>query len=296
MSKLLDDIRPDVVHVNSEPWGVLAQQAVLLRCASKVVVHGADNIYDHGSVAEVRIRRMVNLRVLSQLAGFASWNSEGVALARRYGLPADRPVATFPAVVPDPTLFERSERIPSGRQLRRIGFVGRLVPEKGVDWLIEAIAMSPSLKTTCELAVAGTGPEEARLRALAAETGVRAEFVGELGASEVAEFLGRLEVLAVPSRSRPYVKEQFGRVAVEGMLSGLPVIVSSAGSLPEVVGQCGIVVAEGDRLGLATTLEGVCLKASRSIDLGRAAREYAVRSFSPEAISAKAVELWKLVA
>lgn len=133
-----------------------------------------------------------------------------------------------------------------------VGFLGRLVPEKGLLVLLDALARDPRLR----LRVGGTGPLGAELPSLAAAAGIggRVELLGAIDPGDIPEFLRSLDVLAVPSLPTPSWTEQFGRVAVEAMACGVPVVSSDAGALPDVVGGAGIVVPGGDAAALADAL------------------------------------------
>lgn len=133
-----------------------------------------------------------------------------------------------------------------------VGFLGRLVPEKGLLVLLDALAREPRLR----LRVGGTGPLGAELPALAGAAGAwdRVELVGAIDPDDIPDFLRSLDVLAVPSLPTPSWTEQFGRVAVEAMACGVPVVSSDGGALPDVVGGAGIVVPAGDAEALAGAL------------------------------------------
>ena len=133
-----------------------------------------------------------------------------------------------------------------------VGFVGRLVEEKGVLVLVQALALDERLHAR----IAGGGPLAQRLRDEVTRLGLegRVELVGALDPSEVIEFYHGLDVLAVPSIPRAGWTEQFGRVAIEAMACGVPVVSSDAGALPEVVGDAGILVPHSDASALAAAL------------------------------------------
>jgi len=144
-------------------------------------------------------------------------------LARHLGLPRTR-------VVPNPvapSFFE--QRAPGPGEPGLVGFAGRLVPEKGVDVLIRAIAPLTSLR----LEVAGHGSEPARLRQLAADLGIedRVVFTGGQTPEGILDLCRRAAIMVVPS----LWQEPLGYAAAEPMAMERPVIALPVGGLTELL-------------------------------------------------------------
>jgi glycosyltransferase involved in cell wall biosynthesis len=135
---------------------------------------------------------------------------------------------------------------------RDVIFVGRLVPDKGVDLLLEAIRALARDGLRPGVTVVGTGPEEASLRALSSRLGLESQvvFAGQKKSEEVAALMRDHRVLAVPSRWR----EPFGMVALEGIASGCIVVGSCEGGLADAIGPGGLTFPNGDVSALATAL------------------------------------------
>lgn len=117
--------------------------------------------------------------------------------------------------------------------------VGRLVPYKGTDMVLEAMGGSELLKT-CELVVVGDGPQrqalEAQVKALGLESSVR--LVGWKSQMELAEELRQAHVFAFPS-----LREFGGGVVLEAMACGLPCVIADYGGPAELVdASCGILL------------------------------------------------------
>ncbi len=288
---LIDRLRPDVVHVHSELWGRLVTQA--LRGRAPVVAHGAENIgLDCGGRVESRLRTIVAKRNAVRLAGYVSWNEAGIRIARSAGLPQGAPVGVAPAVVPDPAdMIGAASPRPAGGPVR-VGFVGRLVPEKGVQWLVAALDGVPDVR----LVVIGNGPYEDEIRRQVTRRGVDTVFVGAVEPQQVPALLGGLDVVVVPSLARPGWVEQFGRVVCEAMLVGIPVITSDSGALPEVVGEGGIVVRELDHEGLHAALAALAADPRERARIGARGRAWALARLAPAAAARSIADVWEKVA
>jgi glycogen(starch) synthase len=106
--------------------------------------------------------------------------------------------------------------------------VGRLVPQKGFDVLIDAFGAEELAELN--LVVAGDGFERDRLRARALERGIdsRVRFVGAVGRARIARLLRGARVFALPSRGEP-----FGIALLEAMAAGVPAVATAAGGIPE---------------------------------------------------------------
>ena len=126
--------------------------------------------------------------------------------------------------------------------------VGRLVPRKGQDMLIEALKDLDGAFADVRLALVGGGrlADELRRQAAAAGLADRVHLPGEVSADELRLWLQAADVFAGPSRTRFHglEVEGFGIVFAEAALTGLPVIAGRSGGAPEAVidGDTGIVV------------------------------------------------------
>ncbi|PZQ74718.1 MAG: glycosyl transferase family 1 [Variovorax paradoxus] len=129
-------------------------------------------------------------------------------------------------------------------------FVGRLVPQKGCDMLIDACRL---IQRPFTLTVVGEGPEYDRLRAKVEILRLqdRIRFSGYLQGEALARCLNRHRTMVVPSRG----PEGFGIVALEGLACGCRMIVAEAGGLPEAVAGHADTFAMGDLIGLHRLME-----------------------------------------
>jgi glycosyltransferase involved in cell wall biosynthesis len=148
----------------------------------------------------------------------------------------------------DPQVFQRH----GGEAIRQrfriggnflVGYVGRLVVEKGLTDVLAALAKLPS---EIMLLIVGSGPEEQRLKRQSRALGVanRVIWKSSVLSTEVASYMSAFDVLVLPSRTVRSWKEQFGRVLVEAMACGTPPIGSDSGEIRNVIGDAGLLVPE----------------------------------------------------
>lgn len=159
-------------------------------------------------------------------------------------------------------------------------FLGRLVPEKGVAWLIRAFAR---VNNDAKLEVAGAGPERPALEALARHLGVadRVQFAGWLDAPAAMQRLQSARAVVVPS----VWHEPAGLVTLEAAAMGKPAIVSCVGGIPEYasrLGSCRLVTANDDAA-LASEIETLASDPAQAGELGQTGRRNAQLHFGVDA-------------
>lgn len=173
-------------------------------------------------------------------------------------------------------------------------FVGRLVPQKGVDVLLRSLGAVLRRHPDATLVIAGDGQQQLYLERLARFLGLRerVSFLGWQARGDLAALYRASAVTAVPSLYEP-----FGLVALEAMSSGRPVVVSRLGGLAEIVDDevSGFTVQAGDHLDLATRLAALLSDAELARAMGRAARRRA-EQFGWAAIADRTASLYDSVA
>lgn len=138
-----------------------------------------------------------------------------------------------------------------------IAYFGRMVPEKGVDLLIRALAglMHTRWQLLLDDFQAYQSPYQAEILRLLAATGVGARTVFfRSNHRDIPDYMNAADIVVLPSITTAKWKEQYGRVIPEAMACGKVVIGSRSGALPELIGDCGFVVAERDVDELRTLL------------------------------------------
>jgi glycosyltransferase involved in cell wall biosynthesis len=249
--------RPTILHahlVHAEAYGLLAGAAarVPIRFATK---HGFNEfreapyfgLYERGvaSLAHVHVAISRGLaRYLEEVEGFDGESFEIV----HYGIDPD------------------GEPPPSTAEQRRLLCVGRLIPIKGHIVLLRAFAEAKRRLPDLRLDIAGRGPLEPALKALARELGI-ADSIRFLGhVTPIQSAIERSTVVVVPS-----LGEGFGMVALEAMERSRPVIAAEIGGLGELVrdGETGLLVPPGE----AEPLRDAIVRLAGDFELARAMGE-----------------------
>ena len=168
-----------------------------------------------------------------------------------------------------------------------IGYVGRLLPAKGLLLLVDALAEIKN--ENWRLLIVGDGPEKPEMERRLAEYGLlgRCEFTGAVQYEETPEYFQKLDVLVVPTKTTNKIREQFGRVIVEAMACQIPVIGSTCGAIPEVIADAGLVFAENDSKALAEQLRRVMQDENLRRRLARAGRKRVEKHYTWEKVAEK---------
>jgi glycosyltransferase involved in cell wall biosynthesis len=249
LQKLLREVEPDVIHLWEEPWSVVALQARILKKRAALVMEVDQNILKRLPPPFEMIRK----EVLRHTDYVLSRSPDATEVVRARGYTG--------AVAPigygvDQNTFNTDELSLPRRESTRlqIGYVGRLIEEKGIDDALDAVARC---KAPVSLSIMGEGPHDASLRRRTDELGLsdRVSYQKWGPPAEVATFLKKLDTLVLLTRTTKAVREQFGRVIVEAQACGIPVIGSESGSIPSVVGKGGWIVPERDPDALAELLQ-----------------------------------------
>jgi glycosyltransferase involved in cell wall biosynthesis len=286
LGRILREFRPHIVHIDEEPYNAAAWHALYAarQVGAKSVFFAWQNILRHYPPPFAWGERWVLRHSAYALAGTASAGE----ILRTKGYRGE--VAVIPQFGTDPALFQPSAATPA--RPFTMGYIGRLVEEKGVHLLLEAAA---ALTGEWCLQFVGGGPLKAALAQRAQALGIaeRVEFVGQIPSTAMPAAYQRLDVLVLPSLTRPNWKEQFGRVLVEAMSSGIPVIGSASGAIPEVIGQAGIIVPEGDAAALTAALARLQHDPPLRHTYGTQGRQRVLDHFTQERVAAATVRVYQ---
>jgi glycogen(starch) synthase len=174
-----------------------------------------------------------------------------------------------PSLAPEPLPFDPP----------RLLCLGRLIPEKGFDLALEAVARLRARYPGLRMVVAGDGPARAELENETRVLGIAdlVEFVGWVSSADVPSLVNRATVVIVPSRWQ----EPFGVVALEAALMARPVVAARVGGLPEVVAhrRTGLLFEKEDVEALAASIGFLLERPALAAEMGNAARKRALNVF-----------------
>jgi glycosyltransferase involved in cell wall biosynthesis len=280
-----------------------------IRRASVVVAHGSSTLpacalagfgtgvpFVYRQISDSRfwapsgLRRLRVRIALSRAAGVvALWSGAAETMQSHFGVPANR-VCVIPNGVPTAVFLNISRDC---RRTRRAGFgldpslptvvyVGALVPEKGVDLLIESCRTLAGV----QVLVVGDGPERQSFERLAAAT-VPGRVVFAGSTPDPVPALEAADVLVLASRGG----DSMPAVLIEAGLAGLPTIATPVQGIPEIVvdGVTGVLVPTGDSDALASAIIKVTSDPLLASRLGAEARRRCASLFAIDVVAAQFV-------
>jgi len=162
--------------------------------------------------------------------------------------------------------------------------VARLVLEKGIHYIIEAIAPLLRKNKKIKLKIVGDGPARVFLQKIVKDNEVQnyVEFMGPLQHKELPKIYRSADIFIGHPISTSTWEEYFGLVNIEAMASGLPVISTRCGSLSYVIREegVGLLVEERDIVGIRKALEELLFDKGKRVKMGLKAREYVEKYYS----------------
>jgi len=283
---VMREFKPHIVHIDEEPYNLAAWQALwwAKRARAKTLFFSWQNIARSYPPpfrwGEQWVVNNVDYALMGTQSAADVWRGKG------YSGPLD----VIPQFGTDPELFKPLPAFPE--RPFTIGYIGRLVEEKGIHILLDALAQLPK---TAHLRLLGSGPQREALAAQTEQLGLtdRVTFDAQIASVDVPPYYHQLDVLALPSLTRPNWKEQFGRVLVEAMASGVPVVGSDSGAIPGVVGDGGLIVPEGDATALADALRTLMDDPAQRASLAAQGRQRVIDHFTHAQVAADTVAVYR---
>lgn len=280
---------PDVIHAHWwVPGGWFASRG---RVPYLITCHGSDVRLLERSELVRRIARPVFVRA-ARITTVSRFLAEDI----RRMLPALNTEVLLTPMPVDVNGFREGTRA-TKLEPPRILYAGNLVPSKGVDVLLRAVAELKRRGIACRLKILGEGPARGELDLLARRLGLAswvtwASFVPQ---DQMAAEYGASTITVLPSRGQA---EGLGLTLVEALLAGCAVVGTPAGGIPEVVvhEQTGLIARDGDAESLASQIERLLTDSALRDRLSRTGKEHVLRTHSPEAAIGRFLVIYDAVA
>lgn len=229
------------------------------------------------------LRRFEGVATPSERVG-ETLRKAGIAAEKVFVIPNGVDVAKFRSAKP-----VLREEIP-GKRL--IGFVGRMVAEKGgVTFLNAARAVLADYPDTTFVMV-GEGPERLAWQSLAQQLGIARNVAFTGVRADMPEIYASLDMVVLPS-----LREAMPMSVLEALAAAKPVIATPVGSVPKVIlaGRTGLLVPPEDAGALARAISGLLESPQIASDLGAQGRAHVIREFSSEAMAAAYLQQFERV-
>lgn len=285
MTDALRHIKPDIIHAESHLFLTTVQavrKARRIGLPSVVTVHGV--FADRGvalNFAQYIYLRTLGLEVFrgtDRVICLTRGDAEEIA---RYGCPLDK-IRLVPNAVDTERYKPRKEW-----EDDLVVWVGRFVPEKGLEYLVEAAKIVADEFRDVRFLLVGYGPLKAKIMKMIYDRGLLGRFVrftGPLNRDEVAKVLGKAAVFVFPS-----LKEGLPRSVLEAMACGKPVIGSDISGIGDVVthGQNGLLIPSRNPKALANAVLTLLNDKNLTRRLGQNARRLMAEKYSWNVITDK---------
>ncbi len=288
---LLRSLRPTVLnaHYLSSPtlYVALLARLGLLRARLVMSCHGSDVTAIPPPSGSRALSRWILRRADAVTACSSDLAGRVAALMRRV------PGGVVRVVYNGTDLDEFAGAAPLVRPRPYVFSAGRLVETKGMRVLVEALAALRSRGIDRDLVIAGSGPQEAALRALVERLGLgeRVHFDGPADRARLANLYHGCAVFALAP-----LAEGFGIVSLEAMACARPVVATRVGGIPEVVrdGETGLLARPADPADLADKLAVVLTDPARAAEMGRRGRARVADLFTWPAVAARYLDSYEL--
>jgi len=284
LAQILKEFQPHIIDLWEEPWGLVSAHTCWLRNRflpkTKIVSETEQNINKSLPFPFEQFRSYTLKNIDSAIVR----NQEAIEVLRAKGYKG--PAEVVPNGV-DINLFRPLDRNLCRRELGLsgfvVGYVGRIVEEKGLMDMVEALVFCPE---DTHLLFVGAGPFRRKLenRINEIKKTKQVDFLSNQTYEDLPRLMNAMDVLTLVSRTTPSWKEQFGRVIVEAQACQTPVIGSDSGAIPEVLDQGGLIVPERNPQALAVAIKQLYESPELRIKLGLFGRCQAEEKYSWEKV------------
>ena len=282
---LLQELQPDFIYVHQEPYAIATTQIYL---ANRLSIKKPIGFFTWQNIFKrypFPFNQMENWVLQESNVAFSGSRSAEEVL-RRKGFEGSSVV--FPSGIDPNVYFARPELEELKGKLRSeqnevlIGYVGRIVEQKGLKTLLYALSQIQDLPW--RLIVVGSGSYQTEFDAIAQNLQLthRITCLGYIPPAEAPLYLSAFDALVLPSETRKNWKEQFGRVIIEAMACGTPVVGSDSGEIPYLIQATGggLTFPEGQPKALAEQLQQLILSPLLRLQLVERGRQVVLQNYT----------------
>ncbi|MCL6594774.1 MAG: glycosyltransferase family 4 protein [Firmicutes bacterium] len=292
---------PEVIHIEEEPQAFVTVETLWLRQRyapqAAVTLFTWDNLLRRRAFPLQGLKACLRRFSLRRITAVVCGNSEAADRLSEEGC-FEGPITVLPQQGLDPVEHathpepELRRALGLGASLC-VGYAGRLIPEKGVRLLLQALGALQHLPW--KLLLVGSGPLESEIRNhwMARYPG-RIVHIPAVPHEHVPAYLRAMDIFVLASYRTPRWKEQFGLVLAQAMMVGRPSIVSNSGAIPEVAGPGALVFPEGDVAELRRALQALLTSAEQRARLGQRAREFALARYTLAGVAGRYRQVFEL--
>ena len=294
--KTIRRLQPDIVHTHTSKAGLLGRLAAWL-AGVRNIIHTPHGHVFYGHFGPVGSRLFLGLeklvgRITHRLIALTEPERSDYELLRV--APGSRLLTIHSGVHIDRF---NSDCLQNGKrdvlpQLPEdafvIGYVGWLIPVKGVKTLMEAMAVAARHSAQAHLVFVGQGCLEKEMKTSARQLGIADRIIFTGWRQDVERLMACFDLFVLPS-----LNEGMGRVLVEAMAAGRPIVASNTGGIPDLVrdGENGILVPPGDSTALADGILRLIRHPRQAHRMGRTGQRLS-RDYSVEAMVQKIEKLY----
>jgi glycosyltransferase involved in cell wall biosynthesis len=288
--QLLKELEPDFIYVHQEPYAIQTAQIYLANSLSinkPIAFFTWQNIFKRYPFIFRQIEKLTFQK--TNVAFTGSRSAAEVLRQKDYQgncvmLPSgiDTDIYTY-----SNQAEELKNNLRAGENEVIIGYLGRIVAEKGLKTLLQALEQIQELPW--RLVMVGAGEYETEFKRIANELKLnqRISYLGYIPHTEAPVYLSAFDLLVLPSETQPNWKEQFGRVIIESMACNTPVIGSNSGEIPYLIESTGggLTFPEAQPKALAEQLSKLIRDRNVRLSLGEQGRQSVVRNYTNSSLA-----------
>lgn len=294
LAKVIKNFKPDLIHVEQGDNAFSYFQAILL---AKIFCRKAK--FSFFSWVNWKPKRSLKYKLFwsfiekfnllfSSGAIVGNEDAKKVLLNKKF----KKPIKVLLQLGVNQNIFLPAKKI--SRAKNNIGFLGRLMPEKGIFLLLNAFADLVKKFDCWNLIFVGNGKSEKELKdyIVSKDLQDRVFIRSAVSHEKIPDALNEFDILVLPSYDTASWREQFGHVLIEAMSLKVPVVGSTGGYIPGVIGDAGLVFEQKNKEGLKSCLDILMQDEKLRLEFGKKGFVRYKQNFSYEIIAEKTKLFW----